>query len=238
MQPRFDLPTLVTLTAPTCAGKNFLLEALIDQLGFERIVSTTDRAARAGEIEGVHYNFISTEQSKKLEAQGDLAELVTYNGVRYGVTHREMEAKMSTGRPPLVILEPKGIEIYQKYCSSKGWQLFKIYVETQESIRLERLVSRTTADILTRLNKNATTFTVGESVGLPLSITPDYDIAHDIQKIISVNNKRMQAIIEQERGWSHTNRWDVLADGTNVTKALEQVRAGVANRNKRTDIYA
>jgi guanylate kinase len=224
------------LTAPSCAGKSYLLEALVSELGFDRIVSTTDRAPRQGEIEGVHYNFISTEQSKRLEAQGDLAELVTYNGTRYGVTHREMETKLASGRPPIVILEPKGIEIYRKYCGAKGWQLFSIYVETQESIRLERLVDRTTNELhafatwamqevldLASIDGSVTTFS------LPTA---------PIAKIISANNKRLVAVLQEERLWSHANRWDVLADGTNLTEALDQIRDGVEWRNRRKEIYA
>src|SRR5574343_611161 len=113
---KFTTPTLITLTAPSCAGKSYLLEQLVNPLvgGCERIVSTTDRPPRAGEDEGVHYFFISTEQSKQMEAEGKFAELVTYNGVRYGVTHEEMEQKMMADAPPIVIRVPKGVEIYRK----------------------------------------------------------------------------------------------------------------------------
>ena len=48
----------------------------------------------------------------------------------------------------------------------------------------------------------------------------------------------LKAIIEQERGWSHQNRWDVIADGTDIDKALHDIALGVEWRNKRTEIYA
>lgn len=211
----FTRPTLVTLTAPTCAGKNFLLEALVNT-GFERIVSTTDRAARAGEIEGVHYNFISTEQSKLLEVNNMFAELVTYNGTRYGVTHAEMNRKMSGSKPPMVILEPTGLSIYRQYCAARGWDVFSIYVQTPEHIRLERLAERTSTDILSYVLLGM----------IDSHYYPDQAKA-DITKTIKINNKRMQAIIEQERSWITTNKWNVLADGRDLDTAIEQIQQGI-----------
>lgn len=213
----FTRPTLVTLTAPTCAGKNFLLEALVN-MGFERIVSTTDRAPRAGEIEGVHYNFISTEQSKLLEVNNMFAELVTYNGTRYGVTHAEMNRKMSGSKPPMVILEPSGLSIYRQYCASRAWDVFSIYVQTPESVRLERLIERTTSDIVG-------CFTAS-------------DLTTAIRKTIASNNKRLQAILEQERGWLNTNVWNVQVDGTNINKALDQIRQGITLFNNKISVRA
>jgi len=226
---KFNLPTLVTLTAPTCAGKSYLLEALVDRLGFTRLVSTTDRTPRDGEVEGVHYFFISTEQSKQMEAEGKFAELVTYNGTRYGVMHEEMRKKVSTSLPPpIVILEPKGLEIYHKYCSVHGWKLFSIYVETPEQVRLQRLVERTTVDVM-KAAAQAHGFT-REEAALNARIT--------IEKVISTSHKRLQAILEQERNWSHKHHWDVIVDGTNLEKALADIEYGIKYRNARTDIYA
>jgi guanylate kinase len=221
----FNLPTLVTITAPTCAGKNYLLEEMV-KAGFGRIVSTTDRAPRDGEVEGVQYFFISTEQSKAMEANGEFAELITYNGTRYGVTKTEMATKLADGMPPpIVILEPQGIEEYRKFCGANGYTMFSIYVETQESIRLARLAMRTTNEIVSSLWK--ANVTQGTLAGQ----------GDAIHKAILTNNRRLKAIIEQERLWSHSNRWDVYADGTDSVKALEQIKQGVAYRNTRKDIY-
>lgn len=214
----FTRPTLVTLTAPTCAGKNFLLEALV-KMGFERIVSTTDRAPRAGEVEGVHYNFINTEQSRLLEVNNMFAELVTYNGTRYGVTHAEMNRKMTGAKPPMVILEPTGLSIYRQYCASRGWDLFSIYVQTPEQVRLQRLTDRTVQDLV----QAATT-------------ADESNFGKAFAKVVSVNNKRLQAVIEQERSWITTNTWNVLADGRDLDTAIEQIQQGIRAFNATTSV--
>lgn len=222
---RFTLPTLVTLTAPTCAGKNHLLEALIERRGFTRIVGTTDRPRRDGEVEGLHYRFLTTAESLRAEAAGELAELVVYNGVRYGVTHAEMAAKLSDGTPPIVILEPSGLTQYQAYCRERGWQLFSIYIETPEAVRLERLVERTTHDIQTVLARLS-----DGQLGLELA-------RREVKALVSANNRRLKAVIEQERSWSNATRWDAIVSGTDTAAALSSVEHAVRYRNSRTDIY-
>ena len=87
---------LVTLTAPTCAGKSYLLNYIRNDRKLPCLVSTTTRPARAGEVEGVDYFFISEEESKSIEADDDFAELAVYNGIRYGVTKAEFKSKLNT----------------------------------------------------------------------------------------------------------------------------------------------
>ena len=62
----FNHPTLITLTAPTCSGKSYLLDALTKDW-CSRIVSTTTRPPRPGECEGIDYHFISEEESRRIQ---------------------------------------------------------------------------------------------------------------------------------------------------------------------------
>jgi guanylate kinase len=227
MQVLFNEPTLVTITAPTCAGKNYLLDGLDRELGFVKLIGTTTRGPRLGEIEGSDYYFITEQQSKQMELDREFAELVTYNGIRYGVTHAEMESKLSTGKPVVVILEPLGLFKYREYCNERRIKLFSIFVHTPEGVRLDRLANRTTSDIIAQLQ-------VLESVSADF-----YKRRIDaVKRVVEVNNKRLAAIIEQERGWQAVHHWDVIVDGTDVWKALHDVKAGVKYRNDRQDVVA
>lgn len=222
----FDHPTLVTLTAPTCAGKSYLLELLVRN-GFDRLVSTTDRAQRAGEIDGVHYHFIDTEVSKIMEKHGEFAELVTYNGTRYGVTNDEIHGKMCGTKPPIVIVEPSAVDIYNEYCNARGWHLFSVYVEAPEAIRLGRLVHRTADDLMNGLRN-----VKGDTME-----TVQLNARELIVKTIGSNNHRLKAVIEQERGWLATHKWDAIVSGQDATRALADIQLGIKNRNQRLDIY-
>ena len=170
---KFNKPTLITITAPTCSGKNFLMEALQTELNFNRIVSTTTREKRDGEVEGVDYYFISDLESVLKERDAQFAELVTFRGTRYGVTHTEMNGKMSGPNPPMVILEPNGVEIYEKMCIANGWDIFKIYIHTVESVRLERLLNRTIKDFMAAATVDAGNKVLKTHIDRTLSIVGD-----------------------------------------------------------------
>lgn len=213
MIPVFTNPTLITLTAPTCSGKSYLLAALA-RMGCTRIVSTTTRDPRPGEEEGVDYSFISRLESQALEDEGAFAELVTYNGVRYGVTHREMENKVVLGKPaPVVILTPHGIDIYEKYCASKGWDTFKIFVYTQQSVCLDRLSRRTAAE--------AAAIATGSRHTSPEAL----------YRCMANHTSRVLAVTRDEANWQAQASWDLLVPGDDLQKATNDIQAGIKYRN-------
>jgi guanylate kinase len=217
---KFDRPTLVTLTAPTASGKNYLRDAIEKKFGWQRIVSTTTRGKRAGEVEGEDYYFLSKKESLAYEAAGKFAELIEFRGVRYGVTHEEMTGKMLSGIPPMVILEPQGLEIYKKMCASRGWDIFTIYISVTESVRIQRLKDRTLSDTIAAIKKN-------------LTFGVDDVMIDDIDRLIEIHTDRLLSITGDERRWSHLSSWDAILPGDDVNKALEQLEAGVQWRNNK-----
>lgn len=212
MTMKFNKPTLVTLTAPTCSGKSVLLNQLCVQ-HCRRIVSTTTRAPRQGEREGVDYYFISEDESRRLEENGEFAELVTFRGIRYGVTKREMFTAMNGEKPPVVVLEPQGLDIYEKLCHDNDWGIFRVYVQTQESVRLERLGRRTQYDIEQIIAR----------VGTPIQ---------GIDKLIATHTDRVLSITSEERCWHSKRLWDVNVPGDNLQKAVQMIAEGVELRNR------
>lgn len=202
---KFNKPTLVTLTAPTCSGKSYLL-AHLTKLGFSQIVGTTTRDPRPGEYEGEDYFFITMDQSETMEAAGEFAEIAEFRGNRYGVTHAEMAKKLNSKRPPIVILEPGGLADYEKYCIKHDWDIFKVFVTVPEKLKLERLNARTVSDIY-------------ES---PTSAR---------KKIIETHTSRLLSITGDERLWQTRNTWDAIVPGDDVEKALDMISKGIEWRN-------
>lgn len=213
----FDRPTLVTITGPTASGKNFLRDSIEKTFGWNRIVSTTTRPMRAGEVDGHDYYFIDDNTSDMMEEEGDFAELITFRGVRYGVTQKEMAAKMTTGVPATVILEPQGLAIYKALCAKAGWDVFTIYVHTTEYERIRRLSKRTVVDICDAADsdKNGS------------------EIRGDFEKLIATHTDRILATTTEERRWSNQSTWDVIAPGDDLDAALQYVKQGVIWRNRK-----
>ena len=213
---KFDKPTLITITAPTCSGKNFLRDTLEHRLGFNRIVSTTTRTMRSGELEGLDYYFIDQEKSLRMERLGVFAELVEFRGARYGVSKFEMGRKMDNSQgssSPTVILEPKGLELYRAICVHHGWDIFTIYVHTVESLRLERLLRRT----------------IDDYTSMDGSLAPK----EAKEQIIKTHIDRTISITGDERAWSNSCIWNAIVPGDNIEKAIKMIELGIANRNHR-----
>lgn len=232
---KFDRPTLVTLTAPTAAGKSYLLEHLIQQNIFKRVVSTTTRPPRAGEIRGVHYHFISRDESEQLEANNAFFELIEFNGTRYGITHEEMNYAMGDDISPIVVLEPQGVEIYEQKCREHSWGMFKIYVHVTESVRLQRLLDRTKKDVWEVMNALPIP-TPGASAGRYDAAFANVAISAGgatISKLLDQHQSRLLSVVGDERHWQGTNRWDAIIPGDDVEKAIAMIKQGIKWRNSR-----
>ena len=210
----FTKPTLVTITAPTCSGKTYLIERLAG-MGFNRIVGFTTRDPRPGEQEGVDYYFITMKEAERLEREGLLAETAKFRGNRYGVTHEEMENKVARSNlPPVVILEPSGLKSYEKYCKDNGWDIFKIFVTTTEKTRIDRLNKRTADDLRAMLPTYAAKY------------NPEA-----LERIIKTHSDRLLSITGDERLWMSTDIWDVIVPGDDINKALSFINQGIKWRN-------
>jgi len=71
-------------------------------------VSATTRRPRAGEIDGVHYHFVSDEEFDRLIAADGLLEWAEYAGNRYGTPVAPLRERLATGAPALLEIELQG----------------------------------------------------------------------------------------------------------------------------------
>jgi guanylate kinase len=97
------------ITAPSGTGKTTLLKRLMagdPRLRFS--ISYTTRAARAGEVNGRDYFFVSPEEFARLRDQGALAEWVEQFGYAYGTSRHWVEETLATGADVVFDIEPRG----------------------------------------------------------------------------------------------------------------------------------
>lgn len=88
---------LVIISSPSGGGKDSVINALLKRIpSSTRLVTTTTRAPRPGNKEGVDYYFISVEEFKKrLEANAFLEHNI-YAGNYYGEERAELEKCFTT----------------------------------------------------------------------------------------------------------------------------------------------
>ena len=101
---------LVVLAGPTAVGKGTVAAAIREHHPDVWIsVSVTTRKPRPGEVDGVHYWFVSDEEFDRLVAAGELLEwAVVHKAARYGTPRAPVEATLASGRPALLEIDLQG----------------------------------------------------------------------------------------------------------------------------------
>jgi guanylate kinase len=100
---------LFIVSAPSGTGKTTLVEKLVQNLpDLTMSKSYTSRSARAGEAEGVDYNFISRERFEAMIAQGEFLEWADVFGNLYGTAAIETDRCLSTGHDLVLVIDVQG----------------------------------------------------------------------------------------------------------------------------------
>jgi guanylate kinase len=72
-------------------------------------VSVTTRPPRPGEVDGVHYYFVSDAEFDELVAEGQMLEWALVHGAhRYGTPREPVQARLNDGRPALLEIDLAG----------------------------------------------------------------------------------------------------------------------------------
>ena len=107
---RPDAARLTVLSGPTAVGKGTVMAEMRRRHPDLWIsVSATTRAPRPGEVDGVHYHFISPERFDELVASGQMLEWAVVHGRnRYGTPRLPVEEQLAAGRPVFVEVDLQG----------------------------------------------------------------------------------------------------------------------------------
>lgn len=101
---------LVVLAGPTAVGKGTLVRALRERNPDVWVsVSATTRAPRPGEIDGVHYHFVSEAEFDSLVEQGQMLEWAVVHGRhRYGTPREPVAEHLARGVPSILEIDLQG----------------------------------------------------------------------------------------------------------------------------------
>ena len=99
---------LFVISAPSGCGKGTLIAELNKRFDVYNSVSCTTRAPREGEIDGVHYHFISPEKYNEMVENDGFLEHAGFDSKAYGTPRKPVEDNLSNGRDVLLEIEPQG----------------------------------------------------------------------------------------------------------------------------------
>lgn len=124
---------MIVLVGESASGKSSIEKHLVNNYGFNKIVSYTTRQPRNGEVDGVDYHFITRSQFCRLKEQGFFAETAIYNDWYYGV------AKKDCTDDKVAVLTPHGLRQISKI---KDINIISFYINVPRRDRLIKILQR------------------------------------------------------------------------------------------------
>lgn len=104
---------LVVLAGPTAVGKGTVATAVRERHPEVWLsVSATTRAPRPGEVDGVHYLFVSDAEFDHMVEHDELLEWAVVHGrARYGTPRRPVEEALAAARPAMLEIDLQGARL-------------------------------------------------------------------------------------------------------------------------------
>lgn len=116
---------LFVLSAPSGAGKTtVLLEVMKRVQGVSFSVSQTTREPREGEVDGVDYHFVSTDEFLKSRDNGDFLEYANVHGNLYGTSRQAVVQQIDSGMDVILDIDVQGAELIRKVNGVSAVYLF------------------------------------------------------------------------------------------------------------------
>jgi len=102
-------PLLIVISGPAGVGKDALLRRMKERghpLHF--VVTATDRPPRPGEVHGVDYFFITTEEFTRMLEQDELLEHAIVYGQHKGIPKQQVREALASGKDVIMRIDVQG----------------------------------------------------------------------------------------------------------------------------------
>ena len=180
---------LFIVSAPSGTGKTTLVERLVHQvpdLCMSR--SYTSRMARAGEQDGVDYNFISRQRFEEMTRAGDFLEGADVFGNYYGTCASATEQCLAGGKDLVLVIDVQGA----RQVRGSGIESIGVFVLPPSAATLEQRLRGRSKDSDEEIRKRLAA--AGREV--PEFATYEYVVVNDE---LDSSVDRLRAIVLAER---------------------------------------
>jgi len=187
---------LFIVSAPSGAGKTTLVEHLVQILPNLRMSrSYTSRTARAGESDGIDYNFVSRQAFARMIDERAFLEWADVFGNYYGTSAADTERMLASGQDVVLVIDVQGA----RQVKAHGVDHTSIFVLPPSFEVLERRLRGRSKDTEEQMQRRLATARAEAS-----SFTDyDYVVVNDQLEPTVV---RLQEIIAAERSRTHRMR--------------------------------
>jgi len=140
---------VIVLIGCSASGKDSILTKLINNynhFNFTNLVSHTTRLPRDNETNGIAYHFVNKEQFDSIEMIEQRHYNTLFKGVaqtwHYGLSSKELQDKLTSGKLPIVILDYTGLKEFQEYGHKNSIEVIPFYIQVNPIQRTLRCIKR------------------------------------------------------------------------------------------------
>lgn len=125
---------LFVVSGPSGAGKSTVCKLVRKILRINLAVSATTRQPRAGEQNGVEYNFLSNKEFEEKIKDNEFIEYANVHGNYYGTLKKEVEGRLEKGENVILEIDVQGgIQVRERYPDA-----YLVFFKTPSPDDLER----------------------------------------------------------------------------------------------------
>jgi guanylate kinase len=128
-------PGGLVLTGTRGAGKSTIAKALVERGGYGLVGAVTTRPPRPDD-DGV-YTYLTNDEMRDLDSQGELIVTATYGGYRYGISGLAAQDVAGRGKVPIVVITPESVVKFLS--SSAGVQWAAVFIDAPDHLLDGRL---------------------------------------------------------------------------------------------------
>jgi guanylate kinase len=124
---------MIVLAGASASGKTEVAKILAKDYGLTKVITTTTRPMRDGEVDKRDYFFVTAQKFDEMLENEEFVEYTVYNGNLYGSTKDQIQDDKC------IIVDPIGLKAYIELNNKN---IVSFFLDSKEKTRYQRMISR------------------------------------------------------------------------------------------------
>lgn len=192
---------IIALMGASGSGKSTIEKKLVENYGFNKVISYTTREKRDNEVNGEDYCFISKKKFSQMLKSGCFAEYEEYSQGRFYGTLKPEYSLLEYDEKKVVVLTPNGIRQVKENCQFSD--IFVVLVEANLGTRMKRYIKRCGVSNFNFDDKNEISARVERDYGMFLGMDKQADLVvhNDEGTNLDVLVHEIVKAAKEKKGW-------------------------------------